>query len=233
MGASLVFSILAMVTSCIIEQLRKEKAIDEGFFNDSPAVVKMSVMWLVPQQLFHRLSEALNIIGRMEFYYSEFAKSMSRVATSLYLLGAGIGSLLSSLVLRSVNVITKQDGKESWVSTNINMGHYDNDYWLLAINELCKIFLLCGFLMTKKLVEGYEKKEPIHWTPGMDVLFINAMLKEKANGNRPEGTFIPQALNSEKQNELETRINCMSYFLKIEPRVLLLKLAKEEKKIKS
>ncbi|GJV49006.1 hypothetical protein Tco_1439218 [Tanacetum coccineum] len=80
----------------------------------------MSVMWLVPQQVFHGLSEDLNIIGQMEFYYSEFPKSMSRVATSLYLLGAGIESLLSSLVLRSVNAITKQDGKESWVSTNIN-----------------------------------------------------------------------------------------------------------------
>jgi hypothetical protein len=46
------------------------------------------------------------------------------------------------------------------------------------------------FLMTKKLVDGdNEKKEPIHWTPDMDVVFINfAMLKEKANDNRPEGS---------------------------------------------
>nr|GEW90901.1 hypothetical protein [Tanacetum cinerariifolium] len=144
MGACLVFSILAMVTSGIIEHIRKQKAIEEGFFNDSQAVVKMLAMWLVPQQLFHGISESLNIIGQMEFYYSEFPKSMSRVATSLYLHGAGIGSLLGSLVLRSVNAITKQEGKESWVSTNINKGHYDNDYWLLAINELCKFFLLCG-----------------------------------------------------------------------------------------
>ncbi|GJV09680.1 NRT1/ PTR family 1.2-like protein [Tanacetum coccineum] len=48
----------------------------------------MSAMWLVPQQVFGGLSEALNIIGQMEFYYSKFPKSMSSVATSLYLLGA-------------------------------------------------------------------------------------------------------------------------------------------------
>ncbi|GKF12922.1 NRT1/ PTR family 1.2-like protein, partial [Tanacetum coccineum] len=77
-GLGLVFSILAI----------EEKAIEEGFYNDSQAVVKMSAMWLVPQQVFHGLSEALNIIGQMEFYYSEFPKSMSSVATSLYLLGA-------------------------------------------------------------------------------------------------------------------------------------------------
>ncbi|GKC30968.1 NRT1/ PTR family 1.2-like protein, partial [Tanacetum coccineum] len=140
MGAGLVFSILAMVTSGIIEHIRKQKAIEEGFFNDSQAVVKMSVMWLVPQQVFHGLSEALNIIGQMEFYYSEFPKSMSSVATSLYLLGAGIGSLLGSLVLSSVNAITKEDGKESWVSTNINKGHYDNYYWLLVIMSCVNFF---------------------------------------------------------------------------------------------
>ncbi|PWA72609.1 proton-dependent oligopeptide transporter family [Artemisia annua] len=140
MGAGLVFSILAMVMSGIIEHIRKQKAIEEGFSNDSQAVVKMSAMWLVPQQVFNGLSEALNIIGQMEFYYSEFPKSMSSVATSLYLLGAGIGSLLGSLILSTVNDITKEDGKESWVSTNINKGHYDKFYWLLAIMS-CVNFL--------------------------------------------------------------------------------------------
>lgn len=140
MGAGLVFSILAMVMSGIIEHIRKQKAIEEGFINDSQAVVKMSAMWLVPQQVFNGLSEALNIIGQTEFYYSEFPKSMSSVATSLYLLGAGIGSLLGSLILSSVNAITKEDGKESWVSTNINKGHYDYYYWLLAIMS-CVNFL--------------------------------------------------------------------------------------------
>lgn len=49
------------------------------------------------------------------------------------------------------------------------------------------------FLMTNKLVDGDNgKKEAIHWTLDMDVAFINAMLKEKANGNKPEGTFITQ-----------------------------------------
>ncbi|GJZ01004.1 NRT1/ PTR family 1.2-like protein [Tanacetum coccineum] len=72
MGAGLVFSILAIVTSGIIEHIRKQKEIEEGFLNDSHAVVKMSAMWLVPQHVVGRLSEALNIIGQMEFYYSEF-----------------------------------------------------------------------------------------------------------------------------------------------------------------
>nr|GEU50626.1 protein NRT1/ PTR FAMILY 1.2-like [Tanacetum cinerariifolium] len=166
MGAGLVFSILAMVMSGIIEHIRKQKAIEEGFFNDSQAVVKMSVMWLVPQQVFHGLSEALNIIGQMEFYYSEFPKSMSSVATSLYLLGAGIGSLLGSLVLSSINAITKKDGKESWVSTNINQGHYDNYYWLLAILSCVNFFyyVVCswayGPCADRTVVKGQNANNP-------------------------------------------------------------------------
>ncbi|PWA68544.1 proton-dependent oligopeptide transporter family [Artemisia annua] len=160
MGAGLVFSILAMLMSGIIEHIRKEKAIEEGFFNDSQAVVKMSAMWLVPQQVFHGLSEALNIIGQMEFYYSEFPKSMSSVATSLYLLGAGIGSLLGSLILSTVDAITKEDGKESWVSTNINKGHYDNYYWLLTIMSCVNFlyYVVCswayGPLANRTVVNG-------------------------------------------------------------------------------
>lgn len=51
--------------------------------------------------------------------------------------------------------------------------------------------------MTKKSIESDNgKKEPIHWTHDMDVVFINAMLKEKANGNRLEGTFIPQVYSN-------------------------------------
>nr|GEZ18903.1 protein NRT1/ PTR FAMILY 1.2-like [Tanacetum cinerariifolium] len=123
MGAGLVFSILAMVTLGIIEHIRKQKAIEEGFFNDSQMVVKMSVMWLVPQQVFHGLSEALNIIVQMEFYYSEFPKSMLSVATSLYLLGAGIRKRVG-FRLSSVNAITKEDGKESWVSTKQCQRYY-------------------------------------------------------------------------------------------------------------
>ncbi|XP_071685972.1 protein NRT1/ PTR FAMILY 1.2-like [Rutidosis leptorrhynchoides] len=133
MGAGLVFSIMAMVMSGIIEHTRKSKAIEEGFLNNSQAVVNMSAMWLVPQHVLNGLADALNIIGQTEFYYTEFPKSMSSIAASLYLLGAGFGSLLASFILSTVDGLTKGGGKESWISTNINKGHYDNYYWLLGI----------------------------------------------------------------------------------------------------
>nr|XP_043637747.1 protein NRT1/ PTR FAMILY 1.2-like [Erigeron canadensis] len=133
MGAGLFFSILGMLVSGIVEHTRKNKAIQEGFLNNSKALVNMSAMWLVPQHVCNGLADALNIIGQNEFYYSEFPKSMSSIASSLYMFGSAFGSLLAILILNIVDGLSKGKGKESWVSTAINKGHYDNYYWLLAI----------------------------------------------------------------------------------------------------
>ncbi|KAL8252405.1 hypothetical protein R6Q59_036098 [Mikania micrantha] len=133
MGAGLACSIIGMMVSGIVEHVRKNKAIEDGFFDNSQGVIKMSAMWLIPQHVINGLADGLNIIGQNEFYYSEFPKSMSSIASSLYLLGSAFANLLASLLLSTVNELTKGNGKESWVSTNINKGHYDKYYWLLGI----------------------------------------------------------------------------------------------------
>lgn len=140
MGAGLIFGIMAMVLSGIVEHIRKTKAIEEGFLNDSKAVVNMSAKWLIPQLVLIGLAEALNIIGQTEFYYSEFPKSMSSIASSLYMLGSGVASLLASLILSTVDALTKRGGKVSWISTDINKGHYERYYWLLAILSAVNFF---------------------------------------------------------------------------------------------
>ncbi|KAI3512607.1 hypothetical protein L1887_19923 [Cichorium endivia] len=140
MGAGLVFGMIAMVLSGIIEHIRKRKAIEEGFLNDSKMVVNMSAKWLIPQLVLIGLAEALNVIGQTEFYYSEFPKSMSSIAGSLHMLGSGVSSLLASLILSTVDAVTKRGGKESWISTDINKGHYEKYYWLLAILSFINLF---------------------------------------------------------------------------------------------
>lgn len=44
-----------------------------------------------------------------------------------------VANLLASAIMSTVDNVTSKGGKESWVSKNINKGHYDNYYWLLAI----------------------------------------------------------------------------------------------------
>ncbi|KAL6497015.1 hypothetical protein OROGR_028944 [Orobanche gracilis] len=147
MGIGIFLSCMAMMVSGIVEHVRGRKAIAQGLENDPRGVVKMSALWLVPQNCLSGLSEAFNAIGQTEFYYSEFPKSMSSIASSLFGVGMAVANLLASVVLSTVDSATKGGGKESWVSSNINKGHYEFYYWLLAIMTLFNLvyFVLCSW----------------------------------------------------------------------------------------
>lgn len=147
MGIGLFLSCMAMVVSAIVESIRRRKAIREGYLNNAHAVLDMSAMWLVPQYCLNGLAEAFNAIGQTEFYYSEFPKSMSSIAAALFGLGMAVANLLASAILSAVDKLTSRGGKESWVSDNINKGHYDNYYWLLAIMSSVNLlyFLVCSW----------------------------------------------------------------------------------------
>ncbi|KAF5808058.1 putative proton-dependent oligopeptide transporter family, major facilitator superfamily [Helianthus annuus] len=166
MGAGLVCSIVALVISAIVEHVRKNKAIENGFLNNPQGVISMSALWLIPQHVLSGLADALNIIGQNEFYYTEFPKSMSSVAMALYMLGAAFASLLASLLLSTVNDLTKGHGKDSWVSTNINKAQYEKYYWLLGVMSCINLlyYVVCSWRyrssVGKTVVEGNKTSDP-------------------------------------------------------------------------
>ncbi|GKV16227.1 hypothetical protein SLEP1_g26899 [Rubroshorea leprosula] len=69
MGIGLFLSSMAMVTSAIVENIRRKKPIQEGYLNNSNAVLDMSAMWLIPQYCLLGLAEAFNGIAQSEFFY--------------------------------------------------------------------------------------------------------------------------------------------------------------------
>lgn len=147
MGIGLFLSFIAMVVSAVVEQIRRRRAIQKGFINNPQAVIDMSAMWLVPQHCLNGFAEAFNAIGQTEFFYTQFPKSMSSIAAALFGLGMAVANLLASVIVSSVDKYTSEKGKESWVSSNINKGHYDYYYWLLAIMSFVNLlyFLVCSW----------------------------------------------------------------------------------------
>ncbi|KAK7255415.1 hypothetical protein RIF29_28824 [Crotalaria pallida] len=146
MGIGLFFSFLHLVTAAIVETARRKRAIREGYINDTRAVLNMSAIWLFPQLCLGGIAEAFNAIGQNEFYYTEFPKSMSSIASSLFGLGMVPGYLLSSLLFKIVENVTSRGGKDGWISDNINKGRYDNYYWVLATLSAVNIlyYLVCS-----------------------------------------------------------------------------------------
>ncbi|XP_045786772.1 protein NRT1/ PTR FAMILY 1.2-like [Trifolium pratense] len=147
MGIGLVLSCLATAVAALVERKRRNEAIREGFMNNPKGVVNMSAMWLVPQYCITGLAEAFNYIGQIEFYYSQFPKSMASIAIALFSLGMGVGNLLGSLIVKVVEDGTRGRGKISWLSSNLNQGHYDYYYALLTLLSFVNVFyfFLCSW----------------------------------------------------------------------------------------
>ncbi|KAF3973928.1 hypothetical protein CMV_002694 [Castanea mollissima] len=148
MGIGVFLSCLAMVVSANVEKIRRGRAIQEGFMNNANEDSQMSALWLVPQYCLIGLAEAFNAIGQIEFYYAELPKSMSSIAMALFQLGMGFASLTASVIVSTVNKITSSGGKDSWVSKNIDKGHYDKYYWLLAVLSFINLlyFFVCSWI---------------------------------------------------------------------------------------
>ncbi|GMY36050.1 protein NRT1/ PTR FAMILY 1.2-like [Fagus crenata] len=164
MGIGLTLSCLGTAVSAMVERKSRNTAIQEGLSDSPLAHVNVSVMWLVPQHCINGMAEAFNTIGQIEFYYSEFPKSMSSIAMSLMSLGMGVGSLLGGLIVSIVKHVTGRGGSENWLSENINKGHYDYYYWLLTILGVVNVFyyILCSWAYGScedYEVEGMEEED--------------------------------------------------------------------------
>ncbi|CAN1838004.1 Protein NRT1/ PTR FAMILY 1.2 [Linum perenne] len=138
LGAGMVLSILGMSIAGAVEAMRRWNAVKQD-------AVQMSVLWLVPSLFMLGMAQALNYIEQIAFYYTKLPKAMSSIAVSMLTLVVAIGSLLSSVLIDVVDRFTSGGGKESWLATDLNKGHLDYYYWLIAgISSLNFLyFLLC------------------------------------------------------------------------------------------
>ncbi|XP_065850940.1 protein NRT1/ PTR FAMILY 1.1-like [Euphorbia lathyris] len=147
MGFGMILSCIATAVAGAVEHKRRAMAIQEGLEYKPKGQVQMSAMWLVWQHCLVGVAEGLNAIGQIEFYYSQFPKTMSSIGVSLFSLGMGFGNLFGSLIVLILKYATnKDDGKVNWVSNNLNRGHYDYYYWVLAGLSVLNFFyfLVCS-----------------------------------------------------------------------------------------
>lgn len=158
MGAGIFLSCVCMIVTAVVESIRHSLANKEGSSDFPQAMVQMSALWLVPQYCLLGISEGLNAIAQNEFYISELPKSMSSIASTLCSVGMAVANMLASFLMNTIDDMTKGGGHESWVSTNINKGHYDYYFWVLSGLSMVNFlyFLLCCW--TYGPLRGEEEK---------------------------------------------------------------------------
>ncbi|CAN1853586.1 Protein NRT1/ PTR FAMILY 8.1 [Linum perenne] len=138
-GIGLVISTLAMVVAGILEVARLQMVRSHGYYDIE--TIPMSIFWQVPQYFLVGCAEVFTFIGQMEFFYDQAPDAMRSLCSALSLTTVALGNYLSTLLVTVVTKVTTKDGKLGWIPDNLNRGHLDYFYWLLAILSLVNFFV--------------------------------------------------------------------------------------------
>lgn len=143
MGIGLFFSMLSMVSAALVESNRLRIAQDEGLVHRKVAV-PMSILWQGPQYFLIGVGEVFSNIGLTEFFYQESPDAMRSLCLAFSLANVSAGSYLSSFIVSLVPVFTAREGSPGWIPDNLNEGHLDRFFWMMAglcfLNMLAFVF---------------------------------------------------------------------------------------------
>ncbi|WVZ60471.1 hypothetical protein U9M48_010487 [Paspalum notatum var. saurae] len=160
-GTGLAVGVLGFVVAAVVEPRRRSSALGHG-----DGMSSLSVFLLAPQLALMGVSGALNMIGQLEFYNTEFPDQMRTLANAAFYCAQGASSYLATLVVSIVNARTRRSGRSSgWVSDDINAGRIDYFYYAMAVLGAVNFiyFLVCAHFYR------YKGEQPAE-SPGADEL---------------------------------------------------------------
>uniref|UniRef100_A0A0A8YQ34 Peptide transporter n=1 Tax=Arundo donax TaxID=35708 RepID=A0A0A8YQ34_ARUDO len=114
----------------------------------------MSILWQVPQYLLVGASVVFACVGQAEFFYNEAPAAMRSLCSAMALLTVAVGSYLSSLVVTAVSCATTRGGAAGWIPDDLDEGHLDRFFWLLAALSAMNlaVFVCCATRYKRKNV---------------------------------------------------------------------------------
>uniref|UniRef100_A0A7N1A8A9 Uncharacterized protein n=1 Tax=Kalanchoe fedtschenkoi TaxID=63787 RepID=A0A7N1A8A9_KALFE len=97
-------------------------------------VVKLSILWQIPQYFLVGAGEIFTSIGQLEFFYEQSPDAMRSLCSALSLLTTSLGNYLSSLILTilTYSYFTTRNGSLGWIPDDLNEGHLDYFFWLMT-----------------------------------------------------------------------------------------------------
>ncbi|XP_077235259.1 protein NRT1/ PTR FAMILY 7.3-like [Tasmannia lanceolata] len=130
MGIGLIISAMAMVSAGIVETQRLKHAQEccDGYKESS----SLNILWQIPQYVLVGASEVFMYVSLLEFFNSQMPNGLKSFGNSLYMTSMSLGNYVSSLLVKIIMDITAKDGHPGWIPENLNKGHLDRFYFLLA-----------------------------------------------------------------------------------------------------
>ncbi|CAN6288572.1 unnamed protein product [Urochloa humidicola] len=149
LGIGQALSTLTVVLAALLETRRLAIAEANGL-KDQDVPVPISILWQVPVYLVHGAAAVFGGIGLTEFFYDEAPVNMRSLCAALGQLATAAGSYFSSFILSIVAVATIRGGEPGWIPDNLNEGHLDYFFWMMAALSLLNLALFVGYSMRHK-----------------------------------------------------------------------------------
>lgn len=110
----------------------------------------LSILWLVPQYALEGVALVAGVVGEADFFYAGARPGVRSLLSSLPVLSRGLGSYISSFLVTLVTAITSAGGRAGWIASNLNEGHLDYYFLLLAC------IMVIDFLIFLALARSYS-----------------------------------------------------------------------------
>ncbi|KAL3693505.1 hypothetical protein R1sor_007156 [Riccia sorocarpa] len=135
LGTAIVFAMLMMITSALVERKRLTYVRDLGLENRplGSFILPMKMWWLLPQFFLAAQLELLLFVSSYEFYYYEASDQTRSISSSFTYSASAMGYYLTTVLTNIVNTATKGESRGAWLKGQLNNGGLEKFYWLLAI----------------------------------------------------------------------------------------------------
>lgn len=154
MGIGLVLAIMAMVSAGLVEQFRLKYAKEEDHCNHCEGSSSLSIFWQVPQYVLIGASEVFMYVGQLEFFNGQAPDGLKSFGSALCMTSISLGNYVSSLLVAIVMKISAKDEKmPGWIPGNLNKGHLDRFYFLLAALTAADLVVYIGWARWYKYVK--------------------------------------------------------------------------------
>ncbi|KAL8112633.1 hypothetical protein AgCh_020079 [Apium graveolens] len=160
MGVGLVIAVMAMVSAGIVEIYRLEYA--QKDCKHCSGSSSLSIFWQIPQYALVGASEVFMYVGQLEFFNAQTPDGLKSFGSALCMTSISLGNYVSSLLVTAVMKISTKDHMPGWIPGNLNYGHLDRFYFLLAgLTGLDFVaYIFCAkWYKNIKLESKYEENE--------------------------------------------------------------------------
>ncbi|XP_006661603.2 protein NRT1/ PTR FAMILY 8.3-like [Oryza brachyantha] len=136
-GIGLALSTATMAYAASLEMKRLAIVGDD----DAAAPAAMSILWQTPGYFLHGVAEVFTGIGMSEFFYDQAPDGMKSLCSALGQLAIAAGAYLNAFILGVVSVATTSGGAAGWIPDNLNEGHLDYFFWMMAALSLINLVM--------------------------------------------------------------------------------------------